>query len=108
MSKITISGNVILDTETQLVSGSVMFKVGNDSSFANIAIGSNEFNFSRDFILVNSSTYSMSIHCYDNENNTYSLALDDVPFPIEDKYDQFCLNSDCIINKDIIKMMFSN
>ena len=107
MKKITISGNVILDTETELVSGNVTFKVNSEVMFANLAFSNKEFNFSRDFLIPEGTTYDISIHCYDNENNTYSLAIDNVMFPNENKHDQYCLNSDCILSKDIIKLMYN-
>ncbi len=109
MKKITLSGNVILDTDSELVSGNVTFKVNSEVMFGNLTLNNNkEFNFTRDFLVPDGSTYDISIHCYDNENNTYSLAIDNVPFPIENTHSQYCLTNECILSKDIIKLMYSN
>lgn len=116
MKKLNITGNVILDTSATLVSGNVTFKTGTFVGYADFrTISDNQATFILmvDEVLVKANeTFDISIHCYDNENNTYALVSENNTYVNIDlcnnMHDQYLLNHDSILNKDLIKLLYSN
>ena len=115
MKKMTITGNIILDTDSVLVSGSVTLKTGSHIGYCDFKVtSSNEAVFALDVnehLVKANGNYSLSIHCYDNENNTYALVNEDVNFVnidlINTMHQQYLLTRDCILSKDLIKLLYN-
>ena len=115
MKKMTITGNIILDTDSVLVSGSATLKTGSHIGYCEFKVtSSNEAIFAIDVdehLVKANGNYSLSIHCYDNENNTYALVNEDVNFVnvdlINTMHQQYLLTRDCILSKDLIKLLYN-
>lgn len=116
MKKLHIGGTVIIDTEANIVSGSATIKSTNSVSIVDIIkSGDKQGVFSLDTtnpLLINDGMFSVGISCYDDENNTYVLNNEHIVFSFEesDKLEftsQYILNTNCILNKDLVKLMYS-